>query len=130
MKRNIYIPIQHNDDYWMHDTPLFVGRFPYYRNEERMVQGKLYTSDERYEDVHPDIVPIANPDRGNRTYVHMQPYVLEPEVFVTVGMYKNPKHFADQETAIGEVLSSNVRGMRQHEIGNAQAYFYPEDRLL
>ncbi len=48
MDRTAYFPITHDDDYWQHDTPLFVGKFPYYRNEPRMVQGKLYVSEERY----------------------------------------------------------------------------------
>ena len=130
MKRTAYIPIQHDADDWTYDTPLFVGKFPYYRNEERMVQGKLNVSSERYSRVHQEIVPIASPDKGNRTYILMRPYILEPEVFVTVGMYKNPKRYADQDSAIGEVLSSNVKGMRQFDIGNAQAYFYPEDKLI
>lgn len=47
-----------------------------------MVQGKLYASDEKYFDVHQEIVPIANPRQGRRTYIHMKPYILEPEVFV------------------------------------------------
>ena len=69
MKRTAYIPIQHEDDYCRYDTPLFVGKFSYYHNQERMVQGKLYTSDEKYFDVHQEIVPVANPRQGNRTYI-------------------------------------------------------------
>ncbi len=62
MQRATYIPIQQdNDDYWTEDTPLFVGKFSSYHNEERMVQGKLAISDERYFDVCSEIVPIANP---------------------------------------------------------------------
>jgi hypothetical protein len=94
-----------------------------------MVQGKIHLSDEHYSWGYHEIIPLGK-RAGIRRYVNMHPYILEPEVFVTVGMYQKPKQYADQDTAIGEVLSSNVKGMRQHEIGNAQAWYYPDDKLL
>src|SRR5712692_5405605 len=109
MNRTVYIQPQHNDDFWTHDAPLFVGTFPYYRNEPRPVRGKIHVSDEQYVDVNREIVPIANPRRGNRTYVMMQPYVLEPQLFMTVGLYPKPNHYADQDDAIGKVLSTQVK---------------------
>lgn len=41
---------------------------------------------------------------------------------MTVGMYPKPKHYPDQDEAIGEVLPTQLKGMRQHQIGNAQAW--------
>lgn len=49
---------------------------------------------------------------------------------MTVGLYPKPKHYADQGEAVGEVLSTQVKGMRQHQIGNAQAWYYPQDKLI
>lgn len=129
MKKTAYIPIQHEDDYWMFDTPLFAGKFSYYHNEERMVQGKAYMTEERYSWGYNEIVPLSK-KTGVRYYVHLRPYVLEPQLFMTVGMYPKPKQYADQDSAVGEVLSTNVKGLHQHDIGNAQAYFYPEDKLI
>ena len=60
----------------------------------------------------------------------MHPYILEPEMFMTVGMYPKPKHYADQDEAIGEVLSTHVKGMRQNQVGNAQAWYYPQDKFI
>jgi hypothetical protein len=34
----------------------------------------------------------------------MHPYVLEPKLTFTVGLYTNPKQYADQESSIGEVI--------------------------
>jgi hypothetical protein len=133
MNRTAYIPVTHDDDdYWTHDIQLFVGKFPYYQNDTRMVQGKIHLSDEKFRYREHEIIPL-NMKPGEtcrRTYVMMHPYVIEPEVFMTVGMYPKPKQYADQDEAIGEVLSTQVKGMRQHQIGNSQAWYYPEDKLI
>jgi hypothetical protein len=43
---------------------------------------------------------------GTRTYMMMQPYVREPILTLTVGLYKQPKTDHDQDRPIGEVLGS------------------------
>jgi len=40
----------------------------------------------------------------------MQPYVREPKLTLTIGLYNKPKHYADQESPIGEVIGSNHEG--------------------
>ncbi len=84
-----YIPVPHNDDFWIHDTPLFVGKFPYYHNEPRMVQTRIHLSDEKFWYEKHEIIPLKMKpgDTGKRTYVMMHPYILEPEVFMTVGAH-------------------------------------------
>jgi len=125
-----YIPIAHEDDYWTQDIPLFVGKFPYYRNQPRMVQGRIHLSEERYRAGYNEIIPLSE-KTGARQYVSMHPYVLEPEVFITIGLYPKPKQYADQDEAIGETLSTpQVKGMRQNQVGNAQAWYYPQDRVI
>lgn len=131
MERTAYIPITHDDDdHWQHDTPLFVGTFSYYRMEPRMVQGKIHLSEETYVDVSREIVPIRQTRRGQRVYINMRPYILEPELFMTVGLYPKPKHYADQDDAIGEVLKTDVKGMRQRQVGNSQAWYYPAEKTI
>ncbi len=132
MNRTVYIPPQHNDDFWTHDAPLFVGTFPYYRNDPRMVQARLHISEEKFWYREHEIIPLnMKPGvTGKRTYVMMHPYVLEPELFMTVGMYPKPKHYSDQDEAIGEVLSTQVKGMRQQQIGSGQAWYYPHDKTI
>src|SRR6266567_6432445 len=128
-----YMPVTHaDDDYWTHDIPLFVGRFLYYRNAPRMVQARLHVSDEKFRYDKHEIIPLTMKPgtTGNRTYVNMHPYILEPEMFMTVGMYPKPQQYADQDEAIGEVLSTQVKNMRQHQIGNAQAWYYPIDKTI
>jgi len=132
MNKTVYLPPQHNDDFWTHDAPLFVGTFPYYRNDPRMVQARLHVSDEKFRYGNHEIILLTMKpgETGKRTYVMMHPYIVEPELFMTVGMYPKPKHYADQDDAIGEVLSTQAKGMRQHQIGNAQAWYYPQDKLI
>ena len=132
MNRTVYIPPQHNDDFWTHDAPLFIGTFPSYRNDPRMVQARLHVSEETFRYGKHEIVPLTMQpgEIGKRTYVMMHPYVLEPDLFMAVGLYPKPKYYADQEDAIGEVLSTQAKGMRQQQIGNAQAWYYPQEKLI
>jgi hypothetical protein len=60
----------------------------------------------------------------------MHPYVLEPKLTFTVGLYNKPKKYADQESPIGEVIGSNHEGFREVQVGNAQAWYYHMDRTI
>ncbi len=121
------------DDFWTHDTPLFDGVFSYYRNTPRPVRGKIHTSEESYELMgksEQDIRPIPT-RRGTRTYVMLYPYVFEPILTLTVGLYKKPKQVADMGEAIGETLGQpRQEGVRDVQIGNAQAWYYHQDNIL
>jgi len=131
MNRTVYIPVNHeDDDYWTYDIPLFVGTFRSYRNKPRMVQGRIHVSEERYSWGYKEIIPLSE-KKGVRPYVNMHPYVLEPEMFITIGLYPKPKQYADQDEAIGETISTpQVKGVRQHQIGNSQAWYYPADQTI
>jgi hypothetical protein len=105
--------------------------FRYYHSEPRKVWGKIHVSNEQYFDVHQEIVPVANPRKGNRASVMLHPYVLEPILTLTVGLYKKPKHYADQDEAIGETLGRpKQEGVRDVQVGSAQAWYYPDDKLI
>src|SRR5438874_7912349 len=95
------------DDFWTHDILLFSGSFSRYRNQIRPVRGKLHTSVEPYQldTIEQDVRPIPTL-KGNRTYVMLHPYVLEPILTFTVGLYNKPKQYADQDPAMGETLSN------------------------
>ncbi len=61
----------------------------------------------------------------------MHPYVFEPVITLRVGLYNQPRRYADQEAAIGETLGdAKQEGVREVQIGNAQAWYYPEDRTI
>jgi len=118
-----------HDDFWTHDTHLFQGSFRYYRNMPRPVRGKIHLSEESYTTDKYEIVPIAT-RRGTRTYVMMHPYVFEPNIILTIGLYKEPKHYADQQEAIGESIASHSEGAREVQIGSAQAWYYHQDKTI
>ncbi len=121
------------DDFWTYDAPLFDGEFAYYRNQPRPVRGKIHVSEEPYELMgtsEQDIRPIPT-QRGRRTYIMLHPYVFEPILTLTVGLYKKPKRVADMGEAIGETLGQpRQEGVREVQIGNAQAWYYHEDHIL
>ncbi len=83
--------------------------------------GRLHASEEAYSTGAHEIIPL-NCKRGTRTYVMMHPYVLEPILTFTVRLYKNPKQYADQDSAIGETLGpARQEGFREVQLGSAQA---------
>lgn len=55
-----------------------------------------------------------------------RPYILEPDYRLSVGLYPQDT----QQGAIGEVTSADWVGMRQREVGQAQAWMYPQERTL
>jgi hypothetical protein len=52
--------------------------------------------------------------------------VLEPDITLTIGVFPTPT----DRGVIGKVERSDWEGMRHREIGNAQAWYYPGDRLV
>ena len=112
-----------SDPYWTDDVLL--GEAPI-QGEPSPVRLRLHVSEEPdHASNREELVPLAH-RAGSRAYVHAKPYVSEPDITLSVGLF--PTETA--RGAIGEVLSSDWVGLRQREIGRAQARFYPTDRLL
>jgi hypothetical protein len=107
--------------YWQEDIAIGEGRF--YRDETYTIRMRLHTATERASRRH-EIVPLS-PAVRERVYVHAKPYILVPDITLSVGLYRQP----DAGGAIGAVKGSEWRGMRHEEIGQAQAWYYPADRL-
>ncbi len=91
--------------------------------------GKIASSEEQYEASRHEIIPISE-KKGQRTYVMLQPYIREPKLTLTVGLYTNPKYYADQDSPIGEVIGANHEGFREAQVGNAQAWYYHTDKTI
>src|SRR5205085_26221 len=97
-----------------------------------LVRGKLHLAEEPYSktDADLEIVPLSQ-KKGMSTYVNMHAYVLVPNITLTIGLYAQPKQFADQEPAIGEVIGASEKpNMREQEIGDGQAWYYGADKTL
>ncbi len=114
------------DPYWTADIGLFEGRFRYTHNEPVIVRARIHQATERYsaDDIHPDIVPVAT-RAGSRTYLHLQPYLLLPDIRLTVGLFPSPQ----PSGAIGEVVVAEETGVRREQIGAAQMWHYPADGI-
>jgi hypothetical protein len=118
------------DDFWTERLPFFTAQFPTYYRKPQRVHGRFHTSEETFESLRHEIIPISE-KHGKRTYVMMHPYVVEPELTLTIGLYNQPKHFADQDSAIGETIGTpRVEGFREAQIGYAQAWYYPTDKVI
>jgi hypothetical protein len=118
---------------WPFTTHLFTapfdsfdrGRTPVDVRARYSVETKPYTRRER----DPEIVKLKHL-KGMQTYYHIQPYILTPRITFTVGLYNNPKEYADQEPVVGQVIGSQKDGYDETVIGTSQAYYYHQDRLL
>src|SRR2546430_9740669 len=116
--------------YFTHDTSLFTGSFAYFRNEPRLVRGKLHLADETYYGAASEIIPLQS-KKGSCTYINLRTYVLIPDIEKRVGLYPHPKQYADQEPAIGEVIASQEKPkMKEQDIGDGQAWYYPTDKTI
>ena len=61
----------------------------------------------------------------------MHSYVLEPKLTLNVGLYSKPKQYADQEDVIGKTICApQHEGFREAQLGNAQAWYYHEDKTI
>jgi hypothetical protein len=109
------------DRYWTEDLLLAELRLP---EAPALVRLQLHQAEEPIPD-RPSLVPLAHP-MGSRVYVHAQPYVLEPALTLTVEIQPAPPI----PGIIGRVVDRTWEGMRHIAIGQAQAWFYPGDRLL
>jgi hypothetical protein len=116
-----------DDPFWTHDTFLFDGTFRYYRDKKLPVRGKLHVSEERYSNDGLELVKLKT-RQGVRAYVMMHPYVIVPNLVTTVIV--NPKQYADAGEMLGKTAGTRVEGFRDVQIGNAQAWYYPEDQVL
>jgi hypothetical protein len=117
------------DDFWTERRALFPAQFPTYYTKPEKAWGRLHTSEEQYESSRHEIIPISE-KKGPRTYVMMQPYVREPKLTLTVGLYTNPKYYADQDSPIDAVIGANQEGFREAQVGNAQAWYYHADKTI
>jgi hypothetical protein len=119
------------DDFWSERVPLFTGQLPSSYNKPQQIWGRFHVSEERYDTKGlPEIIPLTH-RRGTRAYVMLHPYVREPQLTMTIGLYKTPKQYADQDSAIGETVGpAKHEGFREAQIGNAQAWYYHEDKTL
>src|SRR3712207_3305716 len=109
-----------SDPYWQEDIILFDGTFQYYRNKPHKVFGKFHFSDETYRHEKYEIIPLKT-KKGTRTYVMMHAYVAEPNLQLTIAI--KPKTYADMGETLGKVKSSEVQGVREIQVGSAQAWY-------
>jgi len=118
------------DTYWQETINLFTGTFSYFRNNGEpqpvKVHAKTHRSIEPYYDIETEIVPIKN-TKGERIYFHIEPYVEEPNIILTIGI--PPNGYADTP-AIGKVQDTRVEGFKHTQIGKCQAWYYPADTTV
>lgn len=104
------------------------GTFRAFRGKPRQVRALIHESPGRYQVLKSEereIVPVAAL-QGERMYVQAQFSIAVPDLYFTVGLSGQP----GSDGAVGAVIGAEQRGWRREEIGKAQVWYYPADRLL
>ena len=104
-----------NPRYWTHDTALFEGQFRYFGDHSVMVRGKIHVAEEPYQatDLDQALVALTTTQQGIRISVQMKPFALLPP-----------------DRLRGTVVSSQERKKWEVELGNAQAWYYPQEKTI
>jgi hypothetical protein len=114
--------LQDIDMYWTQNN-LVLGHGQVER-ETTLIRLRLHRSTEKYFDGD-SLIKLSTP-KGERVYIHAKPYILIPDITLTVATYSRPA----PDGAIGNVVGSDVKKLRPLELGNAQAWYYPADKAL
>ena len=78
--------------------------------------------------MHPELFQVRQ-DSGTRASLHAKPYIFAPDTQLTVSLSPQPD-LQDSHGAIGTVTEARLRGLRPQDIGHAQAWYYPQDRVI
>jgi len=132
-----------NPDWWQEHLPLCTGyvdgagpgRPPFPRTPDDtpdQIYGRFHVEEETYhQHTNTELGVLLCGYRGPLVYVHMQPYYLLPQssvrMSVTPGGLIPPPAPGE---VLGTVSEAYMDGMQGECIGNAQAWYDPEDRFI
>jgi len=114
----------HQPDSWTADEQ--IGTLRLWRDEPYSLRLTAFIQDEIYRQPRSEEIIALRQQQGVRTYLQAKPYVLVPDI--TLGVQLSPR--PEPHGAIGEVAASTWEGMRHELVGQAQAWFYIEDRVI
>lgn len=105
-----------------------------FQHEHYPLWMRLHRSREEYREQR-ELTPLEHTS-GERLYLHAKPYLLVPDYRMTVALTEpaslpngNGRNRPDAQE-IGRVLSTGRVGWRARDLGNAQGWCYPEERLI
>ena len=104
-------------EFWSHRIE--IGRMEM-EGEEYQVWMKIHIREEICRDVSHEIAPVKG---CRRIYVLGRPYFIYPQYSLRVELHPG-------DEAIGEVSGFDLAGVGEREIGNTQAWHYPDDEVL
>jgi hypothetical protein len=131
---------QNVDSYWQRVTKVGAVRLPPDGHSHDLYL-QIHTEREEYlRDEDTDLGLGLSQQRGERIYVHVKFFILQPRIIVSFALsdeqdevVKGLSSESDMMTSgdvIGEVVESRLEGMERRIIGSAQAWFYTTDRAL
>ena len=121
-----------SESYWQADISL--GEIEL-QDERYPLRMRLHRARESYQERRELVTLEAS--SGERSYLHATPYLLIPDVQLTVDVAPSPGVITANgngarppERVVGEVAAVEMRPSRAREVGNCQGWCYPADRLI
>jgi hypothetical protein len=115
------------DDYWTNTEEIGRLLLPP-RDDEREVSFIWHQTREEYGRGHREIGLGVMAEPGERVYVHAKAVFYSPEIFVTFAL--TPPTPSELGTEIGQVIDSETRGQRRHEVASCKAWYYEKEKVL
>jgi hypothetical protein len=112
---------------------LFPGQFRYWLGSgptSYTVWGRFHHKEDRYHETTIEIIPVQA-RRGTRTYIRMQPYLLEPQQTLSIALTDQPTDPPRPGQPIGIVTGApQLEGLNEVPMGTAFAYYYPVETTM
>ena len=124
-------PEREPESYWQEDVG--IGEIEF-QGDHYPLWMRLHRSREAFRE-HRELTPLEH-TTGERLYLHAKPYILVPDFRLTVALNEPmmpPNGNGRRRPGagqIGQVLSSERVGWRSRDLGNAQGWCYPADRII
>ncbi|MBV9282510.1 MAG: hypothetical protein JOZ41_20725 [Chloroflexi bacterium] len=112
--------LEPTEDFWTLDEELGEGVF---FDDAFTIRARAHIREERYRG-REELIRLS--PSGVRSYVLMHPYILLPDITLTVDLAPA----SADPSVVGHVSSSEWTGMKQERIGDGQAWYYPADQTL
>ncbi len=116
-----------HDPYWQHDIAVDLAQAEPHPGIP--IRLRIREASEPYFHGAREIVPLNSP-RGMRHSFQAKPYILESDIVRTGGLFPELATNGTATGVVGQVTESYWPGLRHRDIGQLQAWYYPEDATL
>jgi hypothetical protein len=116
-------------DFWTDHREVMTAQLPTYYTTLQRILGKYHVEEESFSCPNRFDVARLSVAHGTRTYVGAHFYVREPRHYLTMACTPSLGHATVSAMPLGVVTGTFTDGYDEVELGRAQGWYYPADRL-